>query len=356
MASALSSYVTAVELAQHDGQEGLLPLINMLSQRMDLFKVAHVMECNDGTGHEGIMEFSQPTGTWRAYNEGIVAHAPTSEPFREPTAMLDDYFKADLALLQHQKNGDAKRARMLGQFVAGMMKTFMTTIFYGDRSADGKRPNGVTLRSNWNTLSSGYVHDNAGGAASVTANKTSMYLIGFGEDKFSIIYPRNDAPGSLEGMPDPEIQGMGIRIKNLPDDMVRDSGGTNEFLAARNYCQCHFGICIADARYLQRICNISTSNIDGVDDFSFDEEYLIDALEAMPDLENAAIFGNHTLRAQIRKRCNEKGNIFHTADFPFGKNIPAVDNVPILVCGENDPSNYGSATAGGIRNTEATVT
>ena len=347
----LSSYVTALELAKHEGNTELLPLINALSQRVDWFKVCNWLECNDGTGHEGTREFSQPTGSWRAYNEGIAAEAPTSENFREPTGMLDGYFKADAALLRHRKNPGAIRARMLGQYMAGMLKTFMTTIIYGRRAVDGKRPQGLTYRSDYNALSSAYVHDNAGGAASATANKTSLWIIGFGDDKTSLIYPQNDAPGSLVGVPDPDVQGMGIRIKALPDDMVRDAGGTNEFLAVRNYLECHFGLCIADARYVQRVCNISTSNIDGVDDFSFDENVLIDALEAMPDLDNAAIFVNHTLRAQIRKRCNEKNNVFHTADFPFGKNIPAVDNVPILVIGSND-----SGVSGGIVNTEATVT
>ena len=70
----------------------------------------------------------------------------------------------------------------------------------------------------------------------------------------------------------------------------------------------------------------------------------------MPDTNNAAIFCNKTVRAQIRQRANEKNNVFHMADFPFGKNIPAVDNIPILVMDSNDPG-----LTGGIVNTEATV-
>ena len=350
---ALASYVTMLEMLKHDGMDGrLLPLINSLAQRIDILKVAHVMEANDGTGHEGVREFSHPTGSWRAYNEGIAAEASFSEPYREPCAMLDGKWHADLALLMHSKNPGEKRLRMIGQYIAGMMKTFATAVLYGERSADGKRINGITARAAYNTLSSARVHDNAAGDASVTANKTSIYLMGFGEEKCSIIYPNNDAPGQIDGSyPDPNVQGMGVKVVALPDGYVTDIGGTNEFLAARNYLMLHFGFVVNDERYLQRQCNISTSNIDGVDDFSFDENVMIDMLTAMPDLDNAAMFCNKTISAQLRKRVNEKGNIFHTIDTPFGKNVLAVDNVPIL---QMAPSDTG--LSGGIVNTEATVT
>jgi hypothetical protein len=68
-----------------------------------------------------------------------------------------------------------------------------------------------------------------------------------------------------------------------------------------------------DARYVQRMCNISTSNIDQIDDFSFNQEVLITMLHAMPDLNNAV------------------GNVFHMAEDPFGKWVPHVRQVPIHI-------------------------
>ena len=71
----------------------------------------------------------------------------------------------------------------------------------------------------------------------------------------------------------------------------------------------------------------------------------------MPDLENAFIFTNTTLSTQIWQRINEKGNLFHTVDLPFGKNIPAFNGVPIMRIAPAD-----TGLAGGLLDTEATVT
>ena len=351
---ALASYATMLEQLKHDDKNSvLLPLINSLSERIDLIRVAHVEECNDGTGHQGVREFSQPTGTWRAYNQGIASEFSTSEPYREPTAMLDSKWHADKAMLLHAGNPGERRMRMIGQSMAGMMKNFSSTILYGDRSTDGKRPQGIMTRAAWNTLSSARVFDNAAGNASGTANKTSMLLIGFGADKTSLIYPANDAPAMISSQfPDPGVTGMGVKVIPLSDDYVFQAGSTSaEFLAVRNYLELHFGLAINDERFIQRICNISTTNIDGVDDFSFDENVMIDALTAMPNLDNAFWFVNKTLKAQLWKRVSEKGNVFHTATAPWGAEVLMAGTVPVL---EMSPADIGRT--GGILNTEATVT
>ena len=93
----LSEYVTALELARHVGPGGsLLPIIQALSIEIPIFGDVHQEECNDGTGHIGVTEYYQPTGTWRGYNEGVAASAPISVDFREPTAQLASRFQADL--------------------------------------------------------------------------------------------------------------------------------------------------------------------------------------------------------------------------------------------------------------------
>lgn len=345
---ALSTYVTALELSKHIHEGKLLPLIQTLSQQMEMFGDAHWEMCNDGTGHVGVTEYYQPTGSWRAYNEGVAAEASISAEFREVTSMLDGRFHSDRALLMHKARGDGGRAavlraRLIGQYMVGMLKTLQTSLLYGTRS-DGKSPRGLTQRADYNTLSSAYVHDNADGAASATANKTSLWLIGWGSQKYHWIYPQGDAPaGGNIDQPGSSIEGLGVKIDAVPDDLVDDVGGTNQYMAVRNWLELHIGHAIEDARYVQRQCNISTSNIDGVDDFSFDEEVLIDMLETMPELENAVMYCNKTLRAQIRKRINEKGNVWHTVTDPFGRKVPGIDNIPLHIIER-------------ITSTEATVT
>lgn len=324
----LTDYISLVDLAQREHNEQLLPLINVLGQRLDIVADASWQECNDGTTMKGSRASTEPTGTYRAYDQGILPEAGTATPYEEPVSMLDGIQKVDSKKIQHRSNPLAVLAQYVGQYLAGMTKTFVGAIFDGDRSVDGLQINGINTRSDYNTLSSEFVYDNAGGNASVTANKTSMYLIGFGEMKVTFIYPRNDAPGAFN-LENPTVSGLGIRIKDLGELLTNAPTGTGELLAFVTWLEAHFGLCIHDLRYIRRVCNISTTNIDGVDDFSFDENYMIDAMNDIPDTENAFWYVPRILRAQIRKRVNEKGNVFHNIQDPFGKWIPAVDGIPI---------------------------
>jgi len=335
---ALSEHVTAFELSKHIHEGALMPLIQALSQEMEMFSDVHMEAANDGSGHLGTTEYYQPTGTFRAFNEGIATEAPLSAEFREPLVMLDGRFKADRALLLKKARGDSGlagqlRARMIGQYMVGMLKNLQTEIIYGTRSK-GKSPLGLELRSDYNAISSAYVHDNAGGAASSTSNKTSLFLIGHGPEKYTWIYHKNEAPeGGSISQPGTPLSGLGVTVEALPDDWVLDASGTanREFMAVRNNLSLHVSHAIMDARYVQRMVNISTTNIDGVDDFGFDERVLIDMLEAMPDLNNAVMYCNKTLRAQIRKRINEKGNVWHSVTDPFGRVVPGIDNIPLHI-------------------------
>lgn len=346
----LGSYVTALEISRHIHNGELVPLIQVLSKEIQMFGDANQEVANDGSGHVGTTENSQPTGTYHGFNEGYAAEASTSAEFREPLVQLSGRFTADKRLLKKKARGNGElagaiRARMIGQYIVGMLKNHMTEILYGTRST-GKSPRGIMVRSDYNALSSDYTHDNAGGSASATANKTSALLIGWGPQKYTWIHPAGDAPpgGSIE-QPGSPITGIGVNVLALPDDWVADSSGTaaNQFLAVRNDLSLDTSHAIMDARYVQRMCNISTSNIDGVDDFSFDESVLINMLHAMPDLNNAVLYVNKTLGAQIDNRANIKGNVFHMAKDPFGQNVPHVRGVPIHI---NEQ----------ITDTEATVT
>jgi hypothetical protein len=180
----LGSYVTALELSRQFNNGIMVPLVQALSEEIQMYGDANQEVANDGSGHVGTTEFSQPTGTYHGYNEGYAAEAPTSAEFREPLVKLSGRFVAHLDLLMDQAGGNSQKAgeirgRLIGQFISGMLKNHMTELLYGTRSA-GKSPLGIMARSDYNTLSSAFTHDNAGGAASATANKTSALLVGWG--------------------------------------------------------------------------------------------------------------------------------------------------------------------------------
>ncbi|KKL62493.1 hypothetical protein LCGC14_2184650 [marine sediment metagenome] len=334
----LGQFVTALELSRHIHEGALVPLIQSLSKEIQMFGDANMEVANDGSGHIGTTENSQPTGNYYGYNEGIATEASTSAEFREPLIMLGSRFQAHKKLLIKQARGDmqlagAIRARMIGQSMAGMLKNHMTQILYGSRLT-GKSPLGIFTRTDSNNLASAFVHDNARGNASATANKTSALLIGWGPLKYTWIFPEGEAPASGNiAQPGSPLTGVGITVEALPDDWVEDvdADSTKKFMAVRNELGLDTSHAIMDARYVQRQCNISTSNIDGDDDISFDESILIEMLHAMPDRENAILYVNKTLGAQIDNRANIKGNVFHMKDDPFGNYVPHVREVPIHI-------------------------
>lgn len=328
--SLISGYSTLMVLSEHEHFKELLPFINVLAKRLDILKVINWHECNDGSHHKGVRESTRPTGTWRSFGQGIDPESATGTPYSEPTGQLAGISKIDVSQLRQKRHGGAIRARLIGQYMAGMLSTFVSDIFYGDRSVDGIRPWGITNRSRFNTLSSDYVYDNTDGKASATQNKTSMYLMGFGDEKISCIYPTKDAPMQNTTIPDPDVSGLGVRYKDYGDIITQDADG-KDFPAFVGWLEMHFGFDPADYRYLRRVANISMTNVDGVDDFSINENFLIRAMNDMPDMDNAYWFANRQMRADLRIRVNEKGNLFHTMDAPFGKNVMAIDGIPILL-------------------------
>lgn len=334
---AINQLVTYMEAARRLAPDGsLLAIIQSLSQQMEIFGDVHLEECNDGTGHTGITQYYQPAGEFRAFNEGVSLDSSISADFREVTTMLQSRWAMDQDLLKQKARGDGQKAGairtgLILETVIGMLKNELTALLYGTRS-DSKSPRGIMARNDYNLLSSSYTHDNANGAASATQNKTSLLLIGHGPMKYHWIHPAGDAPASgVIDQPGSPIQGLGVEIIALKDDWVVDADGTKEFLAVRNHMKLHIGHAIEDARYVQRQCNISTSAIDGVDDFGFNEAVLIRMLEAMPDHDNAVMYCNKTLRAQIRNLINVKGNVWHSVTDPFGRVVPGIDNIPLHI-------------------------
>jgi hypothetical protein len=333
--------MTLIEQASREFNGGLLDIVNILSKTNRLWLYAQWAMCNNGTVHKGTRTSTEPTGTWRDYDEGVAVATATTAPYEEPTGMLDHTFTIDKARKKHAPNPEKFVNDELEMQMRGIMKQAMTAYYYGDRATDtdfaGKIVNGLTQRTNWNTLSSEYVYDNAGGDASATANKTSIWIQAFGPGRFEWLYPSNDSPGSMSpgttyGSPQhaQDVEGMGITMYKLNSDVASD--GTNEYPADKIWFEMHWGIDPIDPRYTRRVGNVSTTNIDEVDDFSFNEDYLIDAITDMPDTDGAVVCCNRKVLAQIWKKVKDSSSYnFSSMTDAFGTPVPAVCGLPVVL-------------------------
>ena len=135
----------------------------------------------------------------------------------------------------------------------------------------------------------------------------------------------------------------------MPKAFVADPlDSTKRLLVYETQFEINFGIFIHDPRMIFRQANISTTNIDGVDDFSWDEKYLIQIFNQLRNGgRGAVIYVNRTLASQFMERANDKGNANWTAekegDGPFGKPVTRFWGIPVRVIDA-------------ITNTQATIT
>jgi hypothetical protein len=306
-------------------------LIDITSQTNKIVADATWMQCNNGTYHEDTQIVTRPSGQKRAYDQGVTPEAMVTEKVLEPTIMHAGISQVDSKKAQHSAMGIAGfRTQEDAGFLIGLTEQFVSDLFDANRSTNPLTINGINQRTAYNTLSSAYVYDNAGGAASVTANKTSVYLFQWGGKKVNLIYPRHDTPGAMGS-------DMPIARKDFPETLITDANNSSaQYPGYETWFEIAYGWFISDPRCIKRVGNISTSNIDGVDDFSWDEDLMIDAVTDLEyNGEGAVGYCNRTIWAQMWKRANEKGNALFTqegAEGPFAKRVLRFAGIPLNRC------------------------
>lgn len=339
----LGTDMTLAEIQRRKNPDGTAAkIVDVLSEENRILDFITWVECNNGDYHEDTITASEPAGDERGYDEGVGKEAGVTEKVVEPTCMLCGLSEVDAAKAARHPGGvDAYRLQEAAFFLRGMTKTLVSRLFDGNRGTRPRRIYGINQRSGYNTLSSAYTYDNAGGNASATANKTSVYFVQFGQKMVNLVYPLHGLHGEDE---------TPIKSQDFGLSIINQSGTseTKKYPAWQTWFSCDFGLFIHDPRCIKRIVNISTSNIDGVDDFAWHEDSMIDVSS---DLEyngaNCVILCNKTILAQARKRANEKGNALFTMDAegegPFAKRVVRFDGIPMARCDQ-------------ITNKQATVT
>jgi len=320
----LQDSLTAMEIAQGELNGELVDIIDVLSTKNEVLLDARWRQCNNGDYHKDIRWSTEPSGSEVDYNEGVSDESGMTEPVEEPTCMIESRSKVDARLLRKSPNKLVERYRRDQVFLRGMAKTFSSRLFFGDRGTYPKQINGILSRGDYSSLSSDYVHDNAGGNASATANKTCIVFIAWGLGGVELLYPRNDVQDTV----------VGIRSDDMGLQEVLDDN-SKPYRAYVTYFESHFGIMIHDPRAIRVVVNISTTGIDGVDDFGFDENPIIDVIEAMAadGMENIVAYCNSTVRAMGRKRAVSRNHTMFSIgqDNLTGKSITMFDEVPLRI-------------------------
>ena len=330
MATAIgNTYLTLLDWVKRvKPSGGIDEIIEVLAASNPIIADANVLEGNLPTGHRSTQRTSQPAGTWRLLNKGVVPTKSTTKQVTDTCGILEAYSKLDVDIALLNGNEAAFRASEDNAFIAGMNSTVATALFYGNVGLHPEQMHGLTPRYNSLAAAHEYAGQIINGGGSGLDN-TSIWIITWGPQTCSLIYPKGSKAG--------------LQSEDLGKVLVEDSETIRGMYQAYvTKFQWKLGLMLKDYRYVVRICNIDISNLtvdaaSGADLLNF----LTDAYYARPtvDLGKMAktfIYCNKTIAKFLHKQAQSKSNVNLSIDDPAGKPVVKFLDAPVHVCDNLD--------------------
>ena len=224
-------------------------IIEALSQTNAILDDMTWKEGNLPTGHRTTIRTGLATAYWRLLNQGTSPSKGTTAQVTVSTGILESLSKVDVEVAK--LGGDPAAAR-LAEGVAhlqGITQEFASTLFYGNSTTAPQEFHGLAIQYSdlTSTVPNSQNIIDAGG--NDNGDNSSIWLIGWGDDKVSGLYPK----GSTVGV---DHQDYGIQI--VPDA----TGIAGAVLPAYvDLWQWKCGVIVEDWRYAILIANIDMSAI-----------------------------------------------------------------------------------------------
>lgn len=320
MATLASNVATLADHAKRLDPDGKVPMIvELLRQRNAILDDMLWKEGNLPTGHRTTVRIGLPTVTARRLNEGVVPSKSTTAQIDEQCAMFEAISEVDADLVKLNGNDAGFRLSEAAAFIEAMNQTMAQTLFYGNASVTPEYFTGFAPRyaslsgtNSQNILS-------AGGAGS---DNTSIWLIAWGENTVSGIYPKASKAGLIhEDLGEQMIQtGVGI--------------GTGRMKAFIDRWQWKCGLAVRDWRYAVRIANIDVSNLVSESGAADLIKLMIKAIHRLPDLSSGrpVFYCNRTVREMLDIQALNKASYQLNIDNVDGKPVTKFRGIRIETC------------------------
>lgn len=246
MATINASVVSLQDITSRMNPDGAIAkVIESLSQTNAILQDAHWMEGNLPTGHKFVSRTKLPSGTWRAFNQGVAPTKSKTAPVTETCAMLEAFSKVDCALAKLNGNEAAFRASENEAFVQGLSNQLEEAFIYASQKTDPEKFTGFAPRLDLTTGPwGGQIIDSQ--IAASGSDQSSMYAVVWGPNTAFAMFPK--------GMPG------GLQHEDLGKQLTEDADG-NEYTAWVSHWVWNVGLCVPDPRYLVRLANIDTSAV-----------------------------------------------------------------------------------------------
>lgn len=234
------------DIAKRTRDGKIISIVEALQQRNGLIQSMTWKEGNTDTGHEVHSRNTLPAISWVRYNEGVQASKSTVDGYTERTGVLEGLSSLEEKTAAVNGNAAAHRASEDDSFLASMSNTLESAFFYESTATNPERILGLQPRLNSSTGKYGSQIIKADASPS-GSDQTSIWLIGWGDRTVYGITPR--------GQP----TGLTMDDRGLQRDKAADGSITWKWETMFRW-RC--GLCVEDYRYLCRVCNIDTGQLD----------------------------------------------------------------------------------------------
>ena len=302
MATITSTNPTLSDLVKQMKDDEFLPVVDTLVEEFEALEDMVWIEANGLTKHTYVQTLNEPTGTWTSINDDVPDERAQFVQLTEEMAFLEAYSRVDDRLVRISKNKQKFRSNQDLRFISGLGKTFAAAFI--NALTDGK--SFVGLRGRLKSLSQSMVYDGGG-----SSNRTSLYILQWGETKCHMIYP-----GGWK---------HGLSKEDLGKKLITSDSGSKQMWVS--HYELAAGLVVNNEDNYARIANIdSTKDIEttGVDDL------LIKALNAMPGRgKGAVIYADTSMLTQFDIAVKDKANLSLGITDAFGRPVTTFLGHPI---------------------------
>lgn len=334
MAFTIDTAHTLPEALRHKAPDGsyMWAYDALAKNKYPMFEEMYWEQANDDTAHEFLRNMTKPTGTLVQLEEGAPFETSVDRAVREQICRIEGNMRMDIRALAKAPSPKQFYREKEMRYLEGMTKTVHETLFAkngrGNMGLNPKDINGLGTRFPTAVLTSdtgtSNVRSMAAFSGGALTNRLSMWLLKHGPDGLFGIYPKTAS--------------RTVQVDELGPQLVYDPAG-NPFRAAVTNFAMEFGIGLMDDACAQRLGGIALAGdgslfeiTSGNATTALGERAMIDMIERLPggNADNAAFYVGPQLMGQLRKRLNEKGNMFFNMQTVWGRPMLHFMEIPII--------------------------
>lgn len=286
--------VTLTDIAKSlDPNGSTSAVIELLSQNNDAIQDVLWKEGNLPTGHQTTVRTGLPNSTWRKMYKGTQPSKSTRAQIIDTVGILEQRSEIDKDVADLNGNTTSFRLSEGESHVEAMGQDFLEALFYNDTDVNPERFMGLTPRYNSLSASVGTSANviDAGGTGS---DNTSLWLVVWGENTVTGIYPK----GSMAGL---QHQDLG-EIDAFDESNLR-------YRAYADLWKWKCGLSVRDWRFAVRIANIKVADLIGqsgtqaITAATHIHKLMVDAMARIPNMGKGrpVFYGHRVITTALAK-------------------------------------------------------